>query len=435
MQDLKLIWRALRHKNYRLFFTGQGISLIGTWMQQVALSWLLYKMTNSPFLLGVVGFIGQIPTFLLAPLAGVVADRFNQHRWLILTQSLAMLQACILFGLVFTHVVAVWHIVLLSLFAGMINAFDIPLRQSFTIKMIEDKDDLSNAIALNSSMVNLAKLVGPSIGGILIVLVGESACFFFNALSYTAVIYSLLAMKVHPHQHNPKHLDFMKELKEGVVYAFNFVPIRTVLLLLGVVSLVGGGFQTLMPVFARDLFMGGPKTLGFLLASSGTGAFLGALYLASRKTVRGLARLIPLMTLIFGAGVIAFSFCRSLPIALGLVAVSGFGMMVQMAASNTILQVIVDEDKRGRVMSFYTMSFMGTAPLGSLCAGILARHWGLDKFLLFGGGGCIIGALLYLTQLPVLREKIRPIYVQKGIIPQVAKGIQSATAEENFPRG
>ncbi len=404
-------------------------------MQQIALSWMVYRMTNSAFLLGLVGFIGQIPTFAFAPVAGVIADRHHRHRLLILTQSLAMAQAIILFFLVVTHTIQIWHIICLSLFAGLINAFDIPLRQTFTIEMIDKKEDLSNAIALNSSMVNMAKLVGPSVAGILISIVGESVCFFINAVSYIAVIFSLLAMKIHEKPIHRHHLHPMDQLKEGFQYAFNFAPIRMLLFLLGIVSLVGGGFQTMMPVFAKDIFGGGAHTLGFLMGAAGFGAFSGAIYLASRKSVRGLVRVIPLMTILFGVGVIVFAFSQSYYASLVLGFIIGFGLMVQMAASNTILQIIVDEDKRGRVMSIYMMSFMGTAPIGSLLVGSLTGTFGLEMILIVGGSLCVIGAMLFMTKLPLLREKIRPIYVEKGIIPQVAKGIQSATLEENYPRG
>jgi MFS family permease len=435
MIEMKTIFRALNHRNYRLFFIGQSVSLTGTWMQQVALSWLLYRLTHSAILLGLVGFIGQFPTFILAPLAGVIADRHQRQRLLILTQGLALGQAVILFTLFATHTITVWQIIVLSLIAGMINAFDIPLRQAFTIEMIEDKEDLSNAIALNASMVNLAKLLGPSIAGMLIVLTGEGVCFFLNALSYLAVLASLMAMRISHGHHQTHRQPIIKQIKEGFAYAHSFVPIRMLLLLLSVVSLVAGGFQTLMPVFARDIFGGGAQTLGFLMGASGLGALGGALYLASRKTVVGLGRVIPAMAAFFGMSMVGFSFCPSLPTALVMALCAGFGMMVQMAASNTMLQVIVEEDKRGRIMSLYMMALMGTAPIGSLLAGVSAHHWGVHKFLWMGGLLCMLGGLLFRKNISILREKVRPIYIKKGIIPEVAHGIQSATVEENFPRG
>jgi MFS family permease len=414
--NIKTVFRALRHQNYRLFFGGQSISLIGTWMQQIAVSWLVYRMTNSVFLLGLVGFSSQISTFLLAPLAGVIADRHHRHRLLLITQSLAMLQAMILFILFATHTLAVWHIIGLSFFLGAINAFDIPIRQSFTVDMINDREDLSNAIALNSSMVNAARLIGPSIGGILIALFGEGTCFLINALSYIAVLFSLVMMKLPPWKcSNRQKESVIIQLKEGFLYAFNFMPIRTILMLLSVISFVSGGVQALMPVFARDIFHGGSKTLGLLMAASGLGALAGAIFLAGRKNVLGLGKIIAYTSAIFGVGVIIFSH-TSLMIAMPILLLSGFGMMVQMASSNIILQTIVEEDKRGRVMSFYTMAFMGLSPFGSLFSGLLAAKYGAGNTLLGGGIICILAAILYATQYPRLRSFIRPLYVQKGII-------------------
>src|SRR5208282_1744312 len=291
--NIKTVFRALRHKNYRLFFSGQSISLIGTWMQQIAVSWLVYRMTNSAFLLGLVGFSSQIATFLLAPLAGVIADRHHRHRLLLITQSLAMLQAVVLYTLYVTHSIGVWHIILLSLFLGAVNAFDIPVRQAFTVDMINDREDLSNAIALNSSMVNAARLIGPSIGGILIALFGEGTCFLFNALSYIAVLFSLVMMKLPRWERSGRHKGpVMPQLREGFFYALNFMPIRTILMLLSVISMVAGGVQALMPVFARDIFHGGSRALGLLMAASGLGALIGAIYLAGRRNVLGLSKVI-----------------------------------------------------------------------------------------------------------------------------------------------
>jgi len=415
--NIKTVFRALRHKNYRLFFVGQGISLVGTWMQQIAVSWLVYRMTNSAFLLGLVGFSSQISTFLLAPLAGVIADRHHRHRLLLITQSLAMLQAMVLFLLYATHILAVWHIILLSLFLGAVNAFDIPVRQSFTVDMINDREDLSNAIALNSSMVNAARLIGPSIGGILIALFGEGTCFLVNALSYIAVLLSLVMMALPRWEHSSRHREpVIIQLKEGFSYAYNFMPIRTILMLLAVISMVSGGVQALMPVFARDIFHGGSRTLGILMAASGLGALTGAIYLAGRRNVLGLGRVITWTAAIFGSGVIIFSRTSMLMVAMPVLLFSGFGMMVQMASSNIILQTIVEEDKRGRVMSFYTMAFMGLSPFGSLFSGVLAAKIGADNSLLGGGFFCIIAAIAFAFQLPKLRGFVRPLYIKKGII-------------------
>jgi MFS family permease len=417
--NIKTVFRALRHKNYRLFFAGQSISLIGTWMQQTAVLWLVYRMTNSPFLLGLVGFSSQISTFLLAPLAGVIADRHHRHRLLLITQSLAMLQATVLFVLYVTHTIAIWHILLLSLFLGAVNAFDIPVRQSFTVDMINDREDLSNAIALNSSMVNAARLIGPSIGGVLIALFGEGTCFLVNALSYIAVLLSLAVMKLPPWERsNRQRESVVLQLKEGFFYAFNFMPIRTILMLLSVVSMVAGGVQALMPVFARDIFHGGPRTLGLLTAASGLGALTGAIFLAGRKNVLGLGKIIAYTSALFGAGIVIFSRTSHLMVGMTILLFSGFGMMVQMASSNIILQTIVEEDKRGRVMSFYTMAFMGLSPFGSLLSGVMAARIGAGNTLLWGGFLCIIASGIYALHLPTLRTFIRPVYIKKGIIAE-----------------
>jgi len=416
--DVLIIFRALRYRNYRLFFSGQSISLIGTWMQQVAVSWLVYNMTHSSFLLGLVIFIGQIPTFLFAPLAGVIADRHNRHHLLIVTQVLAMIQACVLTTLVLTGTIAVWHVILLSFMLGLINAFDIPVRQAFTVQLVEKPEDLANAIALNSTMVNMAKLVGPSVAGILIALVGEGACFFINTVSYIPVIASLLMMKV-PYTLIPSTRPMLSELREGLSYAFHSVPIRHILLLLGMVSLLGGAAQTLMPVFAIDVFHGGSRTLGFLMASSGFGALIGAIYLAARKSVIGLGRVIAFTSGLFALGVIAFAASKVLWLSMLILFMSGFGMMVEMASSNMILQTVVDDDKRGRIMSLYTMAFMGTAPIGSLAAGTLAHQFGAVPTLIAGGVLCLCSSLLFTRHLPAFRKSIRPIYFKKGLIPAI----------------
>jgi MFS family permease len=424
---LTSIIRALRHRNFRLFFGGQSISLIGTWMQRVALGWLVYRLTNSPFLLGLVGFAGQIPAFLLAPLAGVLADRWNRQRILILTQAISMIQALTLSLLVLTGTVAIWHIILLSVFLGIINAFDMPTRQSFLVEMVEEKEDLANAIALNSSMVNSARLLGPSIAGILVAAVGEGICFLINGISYLTVIGALVAMKIVPKNLKPQRSRVWYGLKEGFTYASAFAPIRAVLLLLALMSLMGMPYVVLMPVFAKDILHGGPHALGFLMGASGLGALIGAFYLASRKTVLGLGRLIAVAASIFGLGIIAFSFSRLLWLSLPLMLVTGVGQMVQMASSNTILQTIVDDDKRGRIMSFYTMAFMGGTPLGSLFAGTLASSIGTPHTLLIGGTTCLMGSVFFAHKLPALRKIVRPIYVKMGIIPEIASGIHSAT--------
>src|SRR5256885_4158363 len=422
------IFRALSNKNYRLFFAGQSISLIGTWMTRIATSWLVYRLTGSALLLGVVGFAGQVPSFLLAPFAGVLVDRWNRHRLLVATQVLALVQSLALALLTLTGMIRIWHVITLSVFQGLINAFDMPARQAFVVEMVDRREDLANAIALNSSMVNAARLLGPSIGGVVIAAVGEGWCFMADAISYLAVIASLLAMTITQRMTRPtKDANIFQQLREGWTYAARFAPIRDMLLLLALVSLVGIPYTVLMPVFANDILHGGPSTLGLLMAASGVGALAGALLLAGRKSVLGLGKFIPLTAAIFGAGLIAFSFTRVTWLALSLMVITGFGFMVQMAASNTVLQTIVDEDKRGRVMSFYTMAFMGTAPFGSLLAGSLAARVGAPHTLLFGGAGCVLGALWFATTLPRLRRDVTPIYVKIGILPEVAQAIQQTS--------
>ena len=415
---LKLIFRALNHRNYRLFFGGQGISLIGTWMQQIAMNWLVYRLTQSALLLGVVGFTSLIPTFLLASLAGVLADRWNRHRVLVITQTLSMIQAMILAFLVLTGTIAVWHIIFLSLSLGLINALDIPTRQSFVVDMIEKREDLGNAIALNSSIVNGARLVGPSVAGLLIATLGEGMCFLLNGLSFIAVIVALLAMKITPKKREIQNSEVIQGLKEGFSYAFGFAPIRSVLLLLALVSLMGMPYTVLMPIFAEKILHGGPKTLGFLLGATGVGAIAGSIYLASRKSVLGLGKIIIISSNVFGIGLIGFSLSRLFWLSLLMMVLTGFGMMAQMASSNTVLQTIVEEDKRGRVMSFYTMAFMGMVPFGSLLAGSLAHRIGAPNTVMMGGIACILGAGLFAKKLPTLRKITRPIYVEKGIISQ-----------------
>jgi MFS family permease len=425
---LAFMLRAFDHPNYRLFFSGQSISLIGTWMTRIATSWLIYRLTNSALLLGVVGFAGQIPSFLLAPVAGVLIDRWDRHRLLVITQALAMAQSLALAFLTLTGAVKIWHVIALSAFQGIINAFDMPARQAFVVEMVEKREDLSNAIALNSSMVNAARLLGPSLAGIIIAAAGEGWCFMLDGISYLAVIASLLLMKI-PQTIVEKIDDgnIFRQFREGWNYIVEFAPIRNMLSLLSLVSLVGMPYTVLMPVFADKILGGGPHTLGWLMSASGVGALTGALYLAARKTVLGLGKLIPIMAGAFGAGLVAFSFSHTLWLSLLLLFVTGLGFMVQMAVCNTLLQTITEEDKRGRVMSFYTAAVMGTTPFGSLLAGLVAARIGAPHTLLIGGLCCIIGALWFAKTLPALRRDIRPIYARMGILPQVATGIQKCS--------
>lgn len=386
---------SLRHRNYRLFFAGQGASLVGTWMQQVALGWLVYRLTHSELLLGTVGFSSGIMTFLLSPVAGVLADRTNRRRLIVATQSLAMVQAFLLAFLTLTQFIAVWQIVLLSVLLGTVNAFDVPIRQSFIVEMLESRNELPNAIALNSFLVNCAKLVGPSIAGILIALWGEGFCFLINGLSYLAVILALLAMRLQPHETPTTGMHVLRNLKEGIVYVSRHNAIRAVLLLLACASLVGMSSMVLLPVFARDILHGGPRSLGALMTASGVGAICAALFLAVRKRAEGLERVIPVGVATLGFSLIGVSLSRDLYLSLALMVFVGIGSMTLIASCNTSLQSMVDDDKRGRVMSFYTMAFMGMAPFGSLWAGGLAELFGTPRAVAINGTACLLAAALF----------------------------------------
>ncbi len=421
MSGWNIALRALRSRNYRLFFGGQSISLIGTWMTRVATAWLVYRLTGSATLLGVVSFCGQAPAFFLGPLAGVWVDRWDRHRTLVVTQVLSMLQSFALAGLALGGIITVWDIIWLALAQGVINAFDMPARQAFVIQMVGKREDLGNAIALNSSMVNAARLIGPATGGIIIAAVGEGYCFLIDGISYLAVIASLLAMEVatargaRPRQH------VLVELAEGWRYVAGSMPIRSILALLAVVSLMGMPYSVLMPIFASRVLHGGPHTLGFLMAASGVGALVGAITLAMRKGVLGLGRRITITAAVFGVSLIAFALSRWLWVSLLILPAAGFGMMQQMASSNTILQTIVSDEKRGRVMAYYAMAFQGMAPFGSLLAGTLATRFGAPATVLLGGVVCLAGSAWFARRLPAIRKAVRPIYAQLGILPELAE--------------
>jgi len=403
------MWRALRHRNYRLFFSGQTVSLVGTWLTRVATGWLVYRLTGDPNLLGLAGFAGQIPTFVLAPVAGVLIERWNRHRVLVWTQVFSALQSALLAYFALRGTITVTHVILLNIMQGLINAFDTPARQAFVVEMIEDRADLSNAIALNSSMVNVARLAGPTIAGLLIAGVGEGWCFAIDALSYVAVIASLLAMRVPSRARVTTGRRIAEDLAEGARYVANHAAIRSVLLLLALMSLMGLPYIVLMPIVATDVLGGGAHLNGYLMSASGVGALAGAIYLARRKNVIGLGRVIAIAAFGFGAGLVAFSQSTNVYLSMPLLVVVGFTMILQMAASNTVIQTLVDEDKRGRVMSFYTMAFFGTAPFGSLIAGALAKSLGAPDTLLVGGIACILGSAAFARVLPELRRDPRVI--------------------------
>jgi len=426
----KTIFRSLGYRNYRLFFYGQSISLIGTWMQRIAVPWLVYRMTGSAMLLGISGFAGQIPSLVLSPFAGVITDRWNRYHVLIWSQVLSMVHAFLLAWLVLSGSIQVWHIILLSFVIGCINTFDVPARHSFVIEMVEKKEDLGNAIALNSLMFNGARLIGPSIAGALLAATDEGVCFLINGISFMGVIVSLLLMRINTKAPEAKKSDIMKEIREGFSYVFGFLPIRHIILLLGLVNILVMFYSTLMPVFAKEVLGGDSHTYGFLMSAAGLGALSGALYLASRENVLKLGRIIPLAVIVFGVGLVILSFSRIFLLSMAVMIFVGMGLMLQAASSNTILQTITDDDKRGRVMSFYTMAVMGTAPFGSLLAGWLAKVIGTPFTILTGGVLSVAGALVFLRKLPELKQLVHPIYVKMGIIPEVAEGIQNASESE-----
>src|SRR5947207_1450334 len=402
--------RALQYRNYRLFSGGQIVSLIGSWITLTATSWLVYRLTGSALLLGIVGFAGQFPGFVMGPFAGAYVDRWDRHKLLIWTQAISMVQSFALAALTLTGHITVGAIVALNAIQGIVNSFDMPARQAFLVTMIEDKEDLSNAIALNSSMFNAARLIGPSIAGLIIAGSGEGLCFLIDGFSYFAVIVALLMMRgVRKIDRRPPATTVLTQFREGLRYVTGFRPIRSLMTLLALVSLLGMPFAVLMPVFANDVLRGGPHTLGFLMTASGCGALAGALWLAARKSVLGLGRVIVQATSIFSGALIAFSFSRSLWLSLFLMVFVGLGMMVQMASSNTVIQTIVDDEMRGRVMSFYTMCFLGTAPFGSLMAGALSARIGAPHTVLLSGILCAAAAVWFSWELPAIRSVVRPI--------------------------
>ena len=405
-------WRAMRHRNFRLFAFGQSISLVGTWMTRVAMAWLVYRLTKSAWMLGAVEFTGQLPSFLVAPLAGVAIDRFDRRNVLICTQALALVQSFALVALTLTHLINIWHILALSALQGLINAFDMPARQSFMVHMVEGREDLSNAIAINSSMVNLTRLIGPSLAGMLIAITSEGCCFLIDGISYIAVIVSLLMMRVTVLPSEDSRLSAIQQLREGWQYVSASMPIRTILLLFALLSVMGWPFMVLMPIFAADVLHGGPHTLGFLSGAVGVGALTCAVSMAMRRSVRGLPPMLLLGAAVFGCGLMAFSCSTHLWLSLLMMLVTGFGMMQGLTASNTILQTLVEERMRGRVMSYYTMAFVGMAPFGSLLSGALASSLGVQRTVLISGSACLLGALWLSTRLNRMQGLMNPVLQQ-----------------------
>jgi MFS family permease len=461
------LFRALRSRNYRLFFVGQTISLVGTFLTQIATVWLVYRITRSTLLLGTVAFAGQIPLFFLAPFGGVWADRWDKRRVLIITQVLSGLQSLALALVAFSNPSTVWPIVALAFCQGLINSFDMPARQAFTVEMVDDREDLSNAIALNSTMVHAARTLGPASAGFLVYYVGEAYCFLIDSLSYVAVVASLMMMRIRPRSqietangragepatdnsvapspgrplalsYAPPRRSVMAEFKEGIAYAWNSVPIRVLLLLMSLLSLTGmPAYNILSPVFADALGGGmgaGSRTLGVLQGATGVGSLICAVYLASRRSVVGLGGVIAVAGLLFGVAIIAFSYSRHLPISVAIAPIVGFGMLAVFASANTLLQTLADDDKRGRVMALFTVAFLGMAPFGNLIAGAIAQHFGggiegAARAVSLAGVVVIVAVLFFAAMLPAIRKIVRPIYVRKGIMPQVASGLETAETE------
>ena len=420
--------RALQHRNFRLFFGGQSVSLVGTWITRIATSWLVYRLTGSELLLGVAGFCGQIPTLVITPFAGVLVDRMDRRRILVITQAASLVQSALLAVLTLTGLITVTQIIVLQVLQGIINSFDTPARQAFVSEMVEDRKDLPNAIALNSSMVNGSRIIGPSIGGLLIAGFGEGWCFAIDAVSYLGVIASLIAMRVEPRpRHGTANMQVLAELRHGWSYVLSSVPIRTLLLLVAIISAAGTPYSVIMPAIAAEVLHGGPNTLGLLMAASGAGALSAALYLASRETVVGLGRVIMYATFMFGGGLVAFSLTTSVWAACVLLAIAGGGFMMQLAGTNTVLQTIVEERLRGRVMAFYTMAFFGTVPIGSLIGGVVAERLGAPMTVRVSGMICIAAGVWFASRLPGIRALVRPVYVERGIltVPDVDTGAKA----------
>ncbi len=411
---LRTTLRALRHRNFQLFFGGQLISLIGTWMQNIAQDWLVYRLTGSSVLLGTVAFVNQIPIFLLAPVAGIVADRWNRHRIVIATQTSSMVLALILAALTLTGRIRIWEIMVLAGLLGVVNAFDIPARQAFLIEMV-GRDDLLNAIALNSSMFNSARIIGPAIAGILVAWVGEGWCFFGNGISYIAVIVGLLLMRLTNRPELQKHGSPLENMIEGFRFARHTVPVRALLLLIGFVSFAAMPYTVLMPIFAGRVLHGGAGEYSMLMGATGVGALLGALTLASKTGVRGLGKWVWMAATAFGASLILFSFSRRLWLSLALLVPTGFGMMVQMGATNTLLQVMVPDRLRGRVMSLYSMMFIGMGPIGALVGGLVAGKIGAPWTVAVGGVTCLAGGAIFARRLPAMRGAAQQLILVAGM--------------------
>ncbi|NMC19431.1 MAG: MFS transporter [Thermogutta sp.] len=426
------MFRALRHRNYQLFFAGQSVSVIGTWMGRMAISWLVWRLTGSAAMLGLVAFLGALPSLVLAPFGGSVVDWFGRYRVLLASQAGLGLVALVLGALVLTGNEAIWSVILLETLVGVVRAFDVPARQSLVVDLVDDRADLGNVIALNSTMVHGAQLIGPTVAGPVIAAVGEGILFLADGLSYLFVIAAMLAMRIPARRQSTGDRAFLAHFAEGWRYTRRSLSIRSFLMLMAMVSLLAVPYTVLLPVFADRVIGGGATTLGFLTAASGAGAVLGGIYLASRRTVVGLGRVISIGAGLFGAALIAFAFAGRLWAAMLLLPLAGYGMMTVMAGCNTALQTLVDDDKRGRVMAFFTMAFQGTAPIGNLIAGFLAEHLGVQLTVAVGGIACLVSACWFLMTLPAIRAASKPVLIERGVIAAEAV---LATAERQLTSG
>ena len=410
--------RAFRHRNFRLFFYGQSLSLIGTWTQQIAMSWLVYRMTGSAFLLGLTAFAGQIPILLLAPLGGIWADRFDRRRMLLLTQVLAMVQAFALALLAYAGLIQVWHIILMAAALGVVMALDTPLRQSFVPSIVDSKEDLPAAIAFNGLMQNAGRMIGSTIAGILLVYFSETFCFLANGLSKIAAVIAVMLTNIAPNVRASGRPSLLRGLNEGIRYAWDLVPLRLMLPMIALLSFMATPYQTLLPIFAKEIFGGDADTLGFLMGAAGFGGLLAPIYLASRREVRGLTRLLLGGMILTAVTLMTFAYSHLLWLSMLMIALTGLGIILAAQAVSTILQTIVEDSKRGRVMSFFTVAFLGVAPLGSFAAGSLAQIIGAEHTLFIGGACCLTGAIVLWRQMPKLRANMRLIYIELGIIQE-----------------
>jgi len=410
--SFKVIFRTLKYKNYRLFFTGQSISLIGTWIQIIAASWLIYRLTNSAFLLGLLTFAGQLPTLLFTPFAGVMVDRWDRYKLIKTTQILFAFQSLIFGVLVLTEIIQIWHIIILNIFGGFVMAFDSPVRQSFVVDIVEDKKDIGNAVALNSMLFNMARMVGPAIAGILVAMIGEGWCFIINTITFLAIIVNLHSMDIKKTILKKSNNHVLTDLKEGFLYTYNFLPIRYILIILAFVSIVGMSMNVLMPIYTKDILLGDSKVLGFLMSSLGIGSLVGGIKLATKDSPKGLEKNIFWATIIFGLSLIILPIFHNFLYAMLIMLFIGFGMISQIISSNTMIQSLVDDDKRGRVMGIYSMSFMGTAPIGSLFAGTLSGLIGVMNTSIIAGTCCILAGLFFLSKIRIISKIAEDTYIK-----------------------